>query len=137
MDNFLVNPMLQLNGQNITALKNNSLYRFKLEPGVFLLQLKLPERYQGQHQQTVNADAEQHYYYRISSQLEFRKYQPYGRFFHLQPVETELALRELAGIPSVDSHAATATPGNTTEDDTQATKESQFSISKTRNPFSH
>ena len=150
MSNVLVSPALKVNGKPVFEIKNDSYSYLRLAQGSHLFELDLTERYSGIKQLELDVASAHTYYLRISSQLSFQKNKPYIRRFDISLVSAETAQQEIdlkeiehgeieqgetnqtLPLEKKRSNAETAT----VKSDADLPADDEFSISKSRNPFS-
>ena len=145
LSNVLLSPPLKVDGEPVFDVKNDSFSQLKLAQGRHLFELALAERYSGTRQLQLDLESGQIYYLRISTQLTFQKNKPYIRRFDINLVSAETAQAELGPLKIdqkktnqnrlLDNKQA-KTEAEAGKSDADLPEEDEFSISKTRNPFS-
>jgi len=134
--NLIITPELIHNGVKKMGISNNSYTFMRLPAGKHTFNLKLPERYSGTQSLTINTIPDKTYFLKVSTTLTFAKNKPYGRAFSISHIPSELALNEIQQLKLTDKSqnktAKKLKPFNAPE----GVEDDQFSINKTRNPFS-
>lgn len=144
--NILISPELLINDEKKFEIKSNSYTFINLPPDEHTFKLDLTNRYIGNKEITLKTQAQQYYFLRVNTSLKFEQNKPYTRSFDIEEVSREIAVTEIKIIPStVDNikQKELVTQENDKHMSTEAaesmpvqTPDDQFSISKTRNPFS-
>ena len=132
--NVLIVPRLRIGEQHELNMADGQCVWFSLPPGRYRLQLQLAERYQGQHDLDVDLAAGERRFVALTTQLKFRKNQLYDRRFDLQPIEAQQALQQISACSAHGEVAAE--PQRPADSETSRPRQSEFSIQKSRDPFS-
>jgi uncharacterized protein DUF2846 len=138
MSNIMLSPEVFINDKKIGEVKNNSYLYVRVLPGKHSLELKLDARYSGVQQLELNAWPGQSIFIRVNTALKFEMNKPYSRSFNFQQVDKKNALSDIqkmqyAGEENIDKIIEEKTQ-KVAEEKQQS--EGQYSISKSRNPFS-
>ena len=137
MSNVVISPLIVLDNGEGFEIKNDSYTFIKLEPGVHRVELQLTQRYQGEHLVSLHVQPGHAYYLRVATQMKFRKNDLYLRRFDLQPVSPEMAQAEIAQCSFFSLQADQQSVGPDDADTpVKVPVEAEFSISKSRDPFS-
>jgi len=138
MANVVVSPQLQVDDMDAFSIGNDSYTFVQLKPGYHRVRLLLPARYQGEHEFSFQAGAAQTYYLRVDAQMKFRKNDLYQRRFDLLAVAAAAARDEIAQCDFFMSQAEAAAQVQTDDAGSkpETPADAQFSISKSRDPFS-
>ena len=141
MSNIMIVPDVVIDGKKITDIKNSSHHYFFLPQGKHTVELKIDERYSGVQQIDVNLQPEKTVYLRVNTSLKFEKNKPYTRSFSLEVVDKEAALTEIQATQYADKEKTAKKEALINESEAsrnsqdEVTKD-QFTIQKSRNPFS-
>ncbi len=132
--NVLIVPRLRIDEQHELNMADGQCVWMSLAPGRYSLQLQLAERYQGQHRLDIELLAGERRFVALTTQLKFRKNQLYDRRFDLQSIDAQQALQQINacsayGEPAIDHQGST-------ESEADKPRQSEFSIQKSRDPFS-
>lgn len=137
MSNVVISPHLKVDDMDDFAMENDSYTYVQLQPGPHRVRLLLSPRYQGDHEYSFSAQAGRRYYLRLDTALKFRKNELYERRFDLRPVSAA-AQEEILRCSFFPIQGDMPLADQRSDDSTapQAPVESEFSISKSRDPFS-
>lgn len=134
LSNAVISPMLKINGEENIEISNNSYSYVQLAADKYIFKLDLSKRYIGNTEIELDIKPQRTYFLKISTSLKFEKNKPYTRRFDIKQHHKDIALTEIKNIPYVGENKNQTTKKSSSI--TEKTKESQFSIDKTRNPFS-
>ena len=134
LSNVVISPMLKINGEGIIEISNNSYSYFHLPAGSNTFKLELSQRYIGKKELQLDIKPQQTYFIKISTSLKFEKNKPYTRRFDITTSQKNIALEEIKDIPYAGKNKIVSATKSTFP--TEKTEDSQFTIDKTRNPFS-
>lgn len=136
MSNAMVSPDLIIDGKKSFSISNNSYAYQYLPAGKHTFKLDLSSRFIGKTEYNLEVLAEQTYFLKTSTSLKFEKNKPYTRRFDLMLVPSNIALSEISEIPFIGDKETEKTQKQITDMAPEGVKDDQFSINKTRNPFS-
>jgi len=141
MSNIMVNPEVLIDGKKQQVIKNNSHFYVMIAEGKYEVKLQLAERYEGVQKLDLNFFPGQVIYIRVNTSLKFEKNKPYSRSFDIEVVDREIAINEINKTGYIgqvdDKEVAQKSEEKTISSEAeQEVSKDQFSISKTRNPFS-
>ena len=141
MSNIMVNPTVLIDGEKQQEIKNNSHFYVMLSPGKHEVKLQLAERYAGVKKKSLEFLPGQVSYLRVTASLKFEQNKPYSRTFNIERVDREIAINEINKTGYIgqvdDKKVAKKTEEKTISSESeQEVSKDQFSISKTRDPFS-
>jgi len=136
MSNAIVSPDLMIDGEKTFTLSNNS-YTYKYLPaGKHIFKLDLSNRYIGKTDYELDVLTENTYFIKASTSLKFEKNKPYTRRFDLTLIPSSIAIKEISKIPRTKENQNTKNKKRVIEKPPEGVEDDQFSINKTRNPFS-
>lgn len=132
MANIMISPEVLVDGKPVFVIHNNQYHALQLAAGAHRIRLDLTERYQGEHEITLDTRIGQSYFLRIDTAMQFQQNRPYDRSFDIQSVAEAEALPQIAGCkPAQDKQVQPAAA------DTAVEKAPGYSSQTFRNPFSH
>lgn len=130
--NVVVSPMLIIDGQEKSPIRNNSYMFINLLPGEHLIELGLENFYQGNYQRKLTIKPDGKYFVRVDTATKFVEGQPYTRRFDLNVVTEEVGLKELAAC----RYTGPGTPRDNVKVKQQEGVAPRFTTDKTSDPFS-
>ena len=139
MSNIMISPEIVIDGEKISEIKNSSHHYFLLPQGKHTVELDIEERYSGVQKAEVNLQQDKTVYLRVNTSLKFEQNKPYSRSFSLQVIDKESALTEIKETEYADKKKGNKREASINEKDISSENsviKDQFSIHKTRNPFS-
>jgi Protein of unknown function (DUF2846) len=158
MSNIVISPDVLIEGKKRFEIKNNAYMSINLPPGQYNFSLNLANRYEGQHSINLNLIDKGIYFLRIDTKMKFQMNNLYKRRFDVLSISKDRALSEIAECRNLNKKNARKksvvlpailekqrmedrpieAPQVKEEDVSILTDDpdSEFSISKTKNPFS-
>jgi len=141
MSNILIDPEVLINNEKISVIKNDSYLIRVLPAGQYTVNLKLTERYTGKQSIDLKVGAAESVFLRINTSLKFEMNKPYSRSFSIERINKEIAVTEIQhtqnSAKEKNTNINTKTEGAASDKNKEENiRKDQFSIHKTRNPFS-
>lgn len=141
MSNIMIVPEIIIDEKKVTDIKNSSHRYFFLPQGKHTVELEIDERYTGLQKVDVNLQQSKTVYLRVNTSLKFEKNKPYSRSFSLELIDKETALTEIQSTQYADKKKGNKKEESINEKETSSETQNevakdQFTIQKSRNPFS-
>jgi len=138
MSNILIDPEVLINNEKISDIKNDSYLTSVLPAGQYTVKLKLAERYAGKQSIDLKVGAAESVFLRVNTTLKFEMNKPYSRSFSIERVDKEKALLEIQYTQNaaIEKSSKKTKEVATDKNEEDVVHKDQFSIHKTRNPFS-
>jgi len=134
--NAIVSPDLIIDGKKATTLSNNSYTYRDLAAGNHTFKLNLSNRYSGNTDYKLETLPSKTYFLKVNTSLKFEKNKPYTRRFDIIQLPPDIALEEISEIPFAEDKINSQKEKDTNNITPEGVSDDQFSINKTRNPFS-
>jgi len=151
--NIVISPDVLIDSEKKNKIENKTYMSVSLPPGEHAFNLDLSSRYDGKHSIDLVLNDGQVYFLRIDTKMKFKMNDLYERSFDIRNISAGVALSEINECKDMDEKIrrnAKASQRKTKLSESSENKEpekenasileddpdSQFSTSKTRNPFS-
>lgn len=137
LSNIAISPPLEINQTQQLMVANNRHYSLPLPAGQHRFELKPGARYIGQHQVLQDIKAGEMVFLKVTTSIQFEKNKPYTRRFDLEEVSAEIAQTEISQTTLIEKEKEVTSHQSVKEPPEAGSESAEFSINKTRNPFSN